>query len=101
MMVVQPLLNSPDSLTVAGNFHHGLQYKEKAGCMLSSDRMRSIFNRAVIRRDLQYLTDKVNERINKKDEFDARLKALQRQNLGLPRTEAETERLVKEWKRYE
>ncbi|KAI0452256.1 hypothetical protein F5B21DRAFT_527122 [Xylaria acuta] len=101
VMVVQPLLDGRDDLTVAGNFHHGLQYKPKAGCMLFSDRMRSVFNRAVMKRDLEYLTEKVNERTSKKEEFDARLKALQRQLPVTPWAAAETDRIIKEWKRYE
>ncbi|KAH8167512.1 hypothetical protein CIB48_g707 [Xylaria polymorpha] len=102
MMVVQPLLDGRDDLTVAGNFHHGLQYKQKAGCMLFSDRMRSVFNRAVMKRDLGYLIEKVNERASKKEESEARLKALQRQGGPLtPWAATETDRIIKEWKRYE
>ncbi|KAI1754626.1 hypothetical protein F4782DRAFT_39109 [Xylaria castorea] len=101
MMVVQPLLDGRGDLTVAGNFHNRLQYEKKAECMLFSDRMRSVFNRAVMKRDLGYLTEKVNERTSKKEEFDARLKALQRQGTVTPWAAAETDRIIKEWKRYE
>ncbi|RYC65664.1 hypothetical protein CHU98_g538 [Xylaria longipes] len=100
-MVIQPLLDGRGDLRVAGNFHHELQHKKKAECMLYSDRMRSVFNRAVMKRDLQYLTEKVNERTSKKEEFDARLKALQRQGPVTPWAAAETDRIIKEWKRYE
>ncbi|KAI0490943.1 hypothetical protein F4859DRAFT_29132 [Xylaria cf. heliscus] len=101
VMVVQPLLDGRDDLTVAGNFHHGLQYKQKAGCMLYSDRMRSVFNRAVMKRDLGYLIEKVNERTSKKEEFDVRLKALQRQLPISSWAAAEIDRIIKDWKRYE
>ncbi|KAI0865972.1 hypothetical protein F4860DRAFT_202202 [Xylaria cubensis] len=100
MMVVQPLLDGRD-LTVAGNFHHGSQYKKKAECMLYSDRMRSVFNRAVMKRDLGYLAEKVNERTSKKEDFDARLKALQRHDPMTAWAAADIDRITKEWKRYE
>ncbi|KAI0550735.1 hypothetical protein F4679DRAFT_583106 [Xylaria curta] len=101
MMVVEPLLNGRGDLTVAGNFHHEQQYKKKAECMLYSDRMRSVFNRAVMKRDLGYLAEKVNERASKKEEFDARLKALQRHDPVTAWAAADIDRITKEWKRYE
>ncbi|KAI0205380.1 hypothetical protein F4808DRAFT_282557 [Astrocystis sublimbata] len=101
MMVVQPLLDGRGDLTVAGNFHHGVQYKKKAECMLFSDRMRNVFNRAVMKKDLAYLTDKIHERNRKKEECDGRLDALQRQGLSSPWAVDETERVVRDWKRYE
>ncbi|KAI1117227.1 hypothetical protein F5Y14DRAFT_439350 [Nemania sp. NC0429] len=109
MMVVQPLLlldgsgEGEGDITVAGQFHHALQppEAEAAQCMLYSDRMRSVFGRAVARRDLPYLKAKVLERIKKKAEYDARMDAIQRRGLGTPWAEAETERAIREWKRYE
>lgn len=103
MMVVQPLLDGSEDITVAGQFHHALQPPEgeAARCMLFSDRMRSVFGRAVARRDVSYLKQKVLERIKKRAEYDARMDAIQRRGLGTPWAEAETERAVREWKRYE
>ncbi|TGJ85984.1 hypothetical protein E0Z10_g2779 [Xylaria hypoxylon] len=101
MMVVQPLLVGLEDLTVAGNFHHGTGFKDKASCMLFSDRMRSVFHRAVSKRDLMYLAAKVDERKDKKEEYDVRLEALQRLGLRTPWSIAESERIVREWKRYE
>lgn len=102
MMVVQPLLDGSEDITVAGQFHHALQPPDEAAqCMLFSDRMRSVFNRAVVRRDVSYLKARVLERIKKKAEYDARMDAIQRRGLGTPWAEAETERAVREWKRYE
>ncbi|KAI1180802.1 hypothetical protein F4777DRAFT_173215 [Nemania sp. FL0916] len=101
IMVVQPLLEGNDGLKVAGQFHHHPQPLKNQQCMLFSDRMRNVFRRAVARRDIPYLQAKVNERNEKKEECDARLKAVQRRESGTPRAEAETERIIKEWKKYE
>ncbi|KAI1735082.1 hypothetical protein F4680DRAFT_436405 [Xylaria scruposa] len=101
MMVVEPLLNGRGDLTVAGNFHHEQQYKKKAECMLYSDRMRNVFNRAVMKSDLGYLAEKVNERVSMKEELDARLKALQRHDPPTAWAAADIDRITKEWKRYE
>lgn len=105
LMVVQPLLDSGgsggDSPMVSGQFHVGPGPQgDDTTCMLFSDRMRSVFNRAVVRRDLPYLHAKVAERIEKKQEFDARSKALQR-HTGTSWFEAERERITREWMRYE
>ncbi|KAI3335073.1 hypothetical protein F4824DRAFT_465762 [Ustulina deusta] len=101
MMVVQPLLDGREDLTIAGNFHHGPGPKEKATCTLFSDRMRSVFHRAVMKRDLTYLKARVHERGEKKKECEARLEALKRQGLVTPWTVVENERIVSEWKKYE
>ncbi|KAI0434551.1 hypothetical protein F5Y09DRAFT_295817 [Xylaria sp. FL1042] len=101
MMVVQPLLDGREDLTVAGNFHHGPGPKEKATCTLFSDRMRTIFQRAVKKKDLEYLKAKADERWEKKRECEARLKNLSRQSLVTPWTMDEKERIVMEWKRFE
>lgn len=103
IMVVQPLLDGSEDITVAGQFHHAPQPPDEqaAQCMLFSDRMRSVFDRAVARRDVSYLKAKVLERIKKKAEYDARMDAIQRRGLGTPWAEAETERAIREWKRYE
>ncbi|KAK5627169.1 hypothetical protein RRF57_002884 [Xylaria bambusicola] len=101
LMVVQPLLDGREDLTVAGDFHQRPGPKERATCTLYSDRMRGIFHRAVMKRDLAYLKAKVNERADKKRECEARLEALQRQGLRTPWTATEQERIVREWKRFE
>ncbi|KAI0532659.1 hypothetical protein GGR58DRAFT_159407 [Xylaria digitata] len=101
MMVVQPLLVGHEDLTVAGNFLQRTEFRDKASCTLFSDRMRSVFHRAVMKRDLMYLAAKVDERQDKKDEYNARLEALQSQGLRTPWPIAENERIVREWKRYE
>ncbi|GAP84094.1 putative proteinrelated to ser arg-related nuclear matrix [Rosellinia necatrix] len=72
-----------------------------AGCVLSSERMREFFRRAVARRDPSYLDAKVAERAQKRQEFDARMQAAQRRGLRTPRAEADEERAVREWQRYE
>ncbi|KAI0525654.1 hypothetical protein F5B22DRAFT_642661 [Xylaria bambusicola] len=101
LMVVQPLLDGREDLTVAGDFHHGPGVKERATCTLYSDRMRSIFHRAVMRKDLAYLKAKVNERADKKRECETRLEALKRQSLRTPWTPTEQERILREWQRFE
>ncbi|KAI0967518.1 hypothetical protein F4678DRAFT_465450 [Xylaria arbuscula] len=102
MMVVQPLLDGREDLTVAGNFHHnGPGPKEKATCTLYSDRMRGVFHRAVKKRDLSYLKAKVDERWEKKRECEARLQALNRRGLNTPFTVDEHERIVREWEKFE
>ncbi|KAI0810530.1 hypothetical protein GGR55DRAFT_678492 [Xylaria sp. FL0064] len=101
MMVVQPLLDGREDLTVAGNFHHGTGLMEKATCTLFSDRMRSVFHRAVRKKDLEYLKAKADERWEKKRECEARLKNLSRQSLVTPWTIDEKERIITEWKRFE
>lgn len=101
MMVVQPLLDSSKDLTVAGQFHHETVPLDNAECMLFSDRMRNVLNRAVMKRDISYLQGKIDERIRRKEEYENRLEALQRRGLGNPWAEAEIERVVREWKRFE
>ncbi|KAI1366592.1 hypothetical protein F5Y08DRAFT_129807 [Xylaria arbuscula] len=101
LMVVQPLLDGREDLTVAGDFHHGPGTKERASCTLYSDRMRTIFHRAVSKKDLVYLRAKVNERLDKKKECEARLNDLKHQNLRTPWTATEQERIIREWQTYE
>ncbi|GAW24646.1 hypothetical protein ANO14919_142370 [Xylariales sp. No.14919] len=101
IMVVQPLLVGGEDLTVAGDFHHGTGFKDKASCTLFSDRMRSVFHHAVKKRDLMYLAAKVDEREDKKGECNARLEALQRHGFRDAWAAAESERILREWKRYE
>jgi hypothetical protein len=102
MMVVRPLFDSrQNDHAVAGDFLHEPTRRPNGDCMLYSDRMRSVFDRAVRRKDIGYLAAKVKERIAKERECTARLSSLQRQGPGTPWAEAEAERIVKEWKRYE
>ena len=101
LMVVQPLLDGREDLTVAGDFHHVPGIKDRASCTLYSDRMRSIFRRAVSKRDLAYLRAKANERLDKKKDCEARLNDLKHQGLRTPWTAAEQERIIREWKSYE
>ncbi|KAI1827944.1 hypothetical protein F4861DRAFT_491781 [Xylaria intraflava] len=100
-VVVRPLLDGHEDLTVAGNFHHVPTHLPEGECMLFSDRMRDVFDRAVRKRDLLYLDTKVGERIDKERECNARLDALRRQGLDTPWAKTETGRILQEWKRYE
>jgi hypothetical protein len=101
-LVVRPLLNDcrPD-LTVAGDFNYVPTRLPNGDCMLFSDRMRSVFDRAVRKGDIEYLKAKVRERAYKERECNERLVAIQRQAPGTPWAEVEIERIKKEWKKYE
>lgn len=112
LVVVRPLLGGVeaegeeegdpgDALAVAGNFHHAPVRLPEAECMLFSDRMRGVFDRAVRRRDLGYLDAKVRERMAKEQECDGRLKALRRMGLDAASLKAETRLVYQEWRRYE
>ncbi|KAI2623434.1 hypothetical protein GGS21DRAFT_341598 [Xylaria nigripes] len=101
VVVVRPLIDSHEDLTVAGNFHHVLTQLPEGQCMLFSHRMRDVFDRAVRKRDLAYLDAKVGERIDKGRECNARLDAVRRQGLDASWAKSETARILQEWSRYE
>lgn len=102
MIVVRPLIDSHrEDLTVVGDFFHKPTRMAHGDCMLYSDRMRSIFDRAVKRKDLRYLAEKARERNVKERDYTDRLKLLERQALSPTTMEAEARRLGDEWKRWE
>ncbi|KAI1498218.1 hypothetical protein F5X99DRAFT_394295 [Biscogniauxia marginata] len=95
--------HSSSSASLADDFVHRPQRLHLAACMLHSDRMRDIFHKAVRRRDTAYLSEKVTERYEKEREYHARLAELGTNNFGLGPAEvdAEIEKLLREWKRWE
>jgi len=110
--VVRPILDDRDKdrdrdrdLVVVGDFHAQPTTLPDGDCMLFSPRMRTVFARAVRNRDLRYLAMKVRERTDKERECSARLQAVQRQGQGTGSgsswADAEMERIVREWKKYE
>ncbi|KAI1325335.1 hypothetical protein F5Y16DRAFT_272634 [Xylariaceae sp. FL0255] len=102
MIVIRPLLDSRhEDLTVVGDFFHKPTRMANGDCMLYSERMRGVFERAIRHRDIGYLADKARERNDKEREMADRLKVLQRQGLSQAAVEAETRRLMAEWKKYE
>ncbi|KAI1262439.1 hypothetical protein F5Y18DRAFT_397189 [Xylariaceae sp. FL1019] len=102
MIVVRPLLDARrEDLTVVGDFFHQPTRMTHGDCMLYSDRMRSIFDRAVRRRDIAYLAAKARERNDKERECTDQLKVLQRQGLSPAAAEAEAKRIKNEWRKWE
>ncbi|KAI0600451.1 hypothetical protein F4775DRAFT_590396 [Biscogniauxia sp. FL1348] len=92
---------SGSSGNLAEDFVHRPQRLHLAACMLHSDRMRDIFHRAVRRRDTMWLSDKVTERYEKEREYHARLAELNNFALGPAEVDAEIEKLLREWKKWE
>ncbi|KAI0157635.1 hypothetical protein GGR57DRAFT_491000 [Xylariaceae sp. FL1272] len=102
MIVVRPLLDARrEDLTVVGDFFHQPTRMTHGDCMLYSERMRSIFDRAVRRKDIAYLAAKARERNDKERECTDQLKVLQRQGLSPATTDAEAKRIKNEWRKWE
>ncbi|KAI1813954.1 hypothetical protein GGS20DRAFT_550777 [Poronia punctata] len=88
-------------LVVVGDFHAQPVVYREGDCLLFSERMRGVFLRAVRNGDLRYLDMKVRERADKERECVDMLEAVKRQGAGTPWAEAETAKIINEWKKFE
>ncbi|KAI2621726.1 hypothetical protein GGR54DRAFT_77445 [Hypoxylon sp. NC1633] len=98
--VVWPMIQL-DRSSLAANFHQHPQTLPLAACQLYSPRMRKIFETAVRESDIRYLGAKIRERKAKEQEFHSRIVGLDRQILGSTWVDAEVDRAVREWARWE
>ncbi|KAI0400593.1 hypothetical protein F4802DRAFT_601874 [Xylaria palmicola] len=100
-LVVQPLLDGREDYTVAGNFLHAPKPLPRATCMLYSDNMRALFNRAAAGREMDMLAAVLKKREGKKAEFEERLAMVHRMRPGSKGFDDEMRRILREWRRYE
>ncbi|KAI1375150.1 hypothetical protein F4677DRAFT_446656 [Hypoxylon crocopeplum] len=98
--VVWPMIQL-DSSSLAANFHKYPQKLPVAACQLYSSRMRKVFETAVRDSDMRYLGGKLRERRVKEQEFHARIVGLDRHVLGSSWVDAEVDRSIREWQRWE
>jgi hypothetical protein len=90
--------------TIARRFFQRKQARPLAACQLYSERMREVFRKACRRNDMEYLEDKVRERIEREQRMYAQLARVQREWKEAPddpRPQEEVARLLREWKAYE
>jgi hypothetical protein len=90
--VVLPIVESEGG-SVARNFFKRRQERPMASCQLYSDRMRDIFTKACRRDDLNYLDDRVKERLD----IEASIQAKLAEHPG----PEETRELLTEWSKWE
>lgn len=91
--VVWPIVEADETGGVARKFFQRSQRRSVGSCQLYSDRMRDVFRKACRRNDMQYLEDRVKERLD----IEAAIKAKLAEGL----TEAETRELVRKWAQWE
>ncbi|KAI1847233.1 hypothetical protein JX265_013358 [Neoarthrinium moseri] len=90
-----------DSSGIQADFYKNPQKIPVAACQLYSDRMRSVFHKAVENDDLDLFRSRIRRRQQKEREFHSKVRGLDVNALGKEWVEEEIERLKKEWSRYE